>query len=134
MTGMVKEEILTRQVELGYTIQDGNLSFDFLLLNRKEIPDTSTPFRFWGVDGQPGTIELPPGSIAYSICQVPIILQSSTEARISVHFSEGSTQRIDGLRLDSINSRHIFQRDGTIHHLVVSVPPEGQLFTVADLG
>ena len=29
MTGMVKEEILTRQVELGFSIENGNITFDF---------------------------------------------------------------------------------------------------------
>jgi hypothetical protein len=122
MTGMVKEEILTRQFELGYSIQDGSLSFDFLLLDRNEILDTSTPFIYWGVDGQQNRIDLPPGSIAYSICQVPIIIQLSTAAHLNIHLSDGSARQIDGLRLDPVHSRHIFQRDGTVHHLVVCVP------------
>ena len=37
MTGMVKEEILTRQQELGLPMADGKLSFDHLLLDRKEF-------------------------------------------------------------------------------------------------
>ena len=37
MTGMVKEEIITRQVELGLSIENGNLGFDFLLLDRREF-------------------------------------------------------------------------------------------------
>ena len=35
MTGMVKEEILTRQMELGFSIENGHLVFDFLLLDRE---------------------------------------------------------------------------------------------------
>jgi hypothetical protein len=122
MTGMVKEEILTRQFELGYTIADGLLAFDFLMLDRNEFLITSTPFNYWSVDGQQKQMDLPPGTIACSICQVPIILQASTEARIRIHLADGSTRLIDGHVLDSINSRHIFQRDGAVHQLVVTVP------------
>jgi hypothetical protein len=34
MTGMVKEEILTRQMELGFSIEEGKIVFDFLLFER----------------------------------------------------------------------------------------------------
>ena len=37
MTGQVKEEILTRQAELGLRIQDGRLTFDPFLLNPDEL-------------------------------------------------------------------------------------------------
>ncbi|HEX7434478.1 MAG TPA: hypothetical protein VF326_12560 [Anaerolineaceae bacterium] len=121
MTGLVKEEILTRQTELGLSIENGNLAFDFLLLDRHEFLDASSVFTYWDVDGQTQHIELKAGSLAYSICQVPVILQTSNEATIQVHLTDGSTQHIEGHGLDSVNSRHIFQRDGVIHHLVVSL-------------
>jgi hypothetical protein len=37
-----------------------------------------------------------------------------------VHLADGSTEHIAGLTLDAANSRHIFERDGSVHHLVVS--------------
>jgi hypothetical protein len=37
MTGMVKEEILTRQMELGFSIEHGCNVFDFTLLDRDEF-------------------------------------------------------------------------------------------------
>jgi hypothetical protein len=121
MTGSVKEEILTRQMELGISIEDGHLAFDFLLLDRQEFLTIPSVFSYWSVDGQQQQIELEAGSLAYSICQVPIILQASNEMCIGVHLTDGSTQQIEGHVLDSVNSRHIFRRDGMIHHLVVSV-------------
>jgi hypothetical protein len=60
------------------------------------------------------------GCLAYSICQVPVILQASNEEWITIHLTDGSTWKIEGHVLDSANSQHIFQRDGEIHHLVVS--------------
>jgi len=123
MTGMVKEEILIRQVELGFSIENGNLVFDFLLLDRNEFLTDSKVFSYWSVDGQQQQMELQSGSIAYSICQVPIILHASNETCIKVYLTDGSTQQIEGHVLDSVNSEHIFQRDGVVHHLNVCLIP-----------
>jgi hypothetical protein len=120
MTGMVKEEILTRQMELGDSITNGQIAFDFLLLNRDEFIAPPTEFAYWNVPGQPQTLDLPANSLAYTICQVPIILGASGEPSIEVHGSDGSTRQIPGHLLDAVTSRHIFQRDGMVHHLVVS--------------
>jgi hypothetical protein len=123
MSGMVKEEILIRQAELGYSIENGNLMFDFLLLDRNEFLTDPTVFSFWSVDGLKQQMELQVGSIAYSICQVPVILQASNETCIKVHRTDGSTQLIEGHVLDLVNSDHIFQRDGVVHHLIVYLIP-----------
>jgi hypothetical protein len=120
MTGAVKEEILTRQAELGFSIENGCLAFDFLLLDKKEFLAEPSVFAYWGVDGQQHQIELQAGCLAYSICQVPVILQASNEEWITIHLTDGRTRKIEGHVLDSANSQHIFQRDGEIHHLVVS--------------
>jgi hypothetical protein len=121
MTGMVKEEILTRQMELGFSIENGHLVFDFLLLDGDELLAKPVEFAYQNVHGKQEQMELPAGSIAYTICQVPIILQASDGPCIKVYLSDDNTQQIDGYVLDSVNSRHIFQRDGIVHHLVVSV-------------
>ncbi len=123
MTGMVKEEILIRQVELGYSIDGGNLVFDFLLLDRDEFLTDPKVFSYWSVDGQQGQMELQAGSIAYTICQVPVILLASNETCIKVFFTDGNTRQIEGHVLDAVNSRHIFQRDGVVHHLIVCLIP-----------
>jgi hypothetical protein len=124
MTGLVKEEILARLVELGLSIENGHLAFDFLLLDRGEFLTTASVFSYWNVGGQPQQIELPAGAIAYSFCQVPIILEAAGEDSMSVHLADGSTQQMHGCILDAANTRHIFQRDGMVHHLVVRVGPD----------
>jgi hypothetical protein len=121
MTGMVKEEILTRQLELGLSVEEGCLKFDFLLLNRDEFLSEPSEFAYQNVDGQPDRIELPAGSMAYTICQVPVILQTSDEPCVHVHLVDGSIGQIKGHILDFTNSRHVFQRNGIVHHLLVSV-------------
>jgi hypothetical protein len=119
MTGMVKEEILTRQRELGFSIENGHLAFDLLLLDRNEFLAESSKFDYWSVAGQREQMELPADSIAYTICQVPIIIQASNEMCINVYRTDGGIERVDGNILDPENSQHILQRDGSVHHLAV---------------
>jgi hypothetical protein len=120
MTGAVKEEILTRQAELGFFIKKGCLYFDNLLLNQSELLSEPASYIFYDVEGRLQQIELAAGTLAYSICQVPVILQTSNQAYIEVQPVNGVSQRIDGLVLDHENSVHIFKRDGIVQHLTVN--------------
>jgi hypothetical protein len=110
-------------MELGYSVEDGCLEFDFLLLDRSEFLAEPTTFIYMNVNGQEEQIELPAGCAVYTICQTPIILQVSDKPCIQVHLADSSVRQIDGHILDLTNSRHIFQRDGVVHHWVVQVPP-----------
>ncbi len=122
MTGMVKEVILTRLAELGVAIEDGRLAFDLLLFDPQELLKAPAEFTYLDVHGRQQTLALPAGSLAYSICQTPIILDANAQPGITVHLADGAQQRVAGNRLDAVNSRHIFQRDGAVHHLTVSPP------------
>jgi len=121
MTGLVKEEILTRQMELGFSIDNGQIKFDVLLLDKQEILANPVLFNYWNVNGAKEQIDVQAGSLMYSICQVPILLHVSSEPYLKVYLSDGNIQTVEGHVLDSVNSRHIFRRDGLIHHLVVSI-------------
>lgn len=123
MTGMVKEEILARQAELGLRLADGRLSFDFCLLEREEFLSAPAAFNYLDVAGQEQRLELPAAALAFTFCQVPVILRQSAQAWLDVHLEDGRVETLPGLALDADTSRHIFQRDGAVHHLVVGVPP-----------
>ena len=88
MSGMVKEEILARQTELGFTIVNGCIKFDFLLFDRGELLREPAVFNYLDTAGQPGSIELSTGSLGYSICQVPVIYQASDQTAIQVHLNK----------------------------------------------
>jgi hypothetical protein len=122
MSGMVKEEILARQVELGFTIVDGCITFDFCMFDRSELLKPPSSYKYLDISGQWQQMEIPSGSLVYSICQVPVILQTSPTAMIELHLNDGAVQRIAGSVVDKATSRHIFERDGVVHHLVVAVP------------
>ena len=121
MTGAVKEEILTRQHELGWTIANGQIEFDFRLLDSQEFLANPALYAYWDVNDAPQELDLRAGQLAYSICQVPVILERGSARAIHVHFADGTVRHLDGYVLDDACSRNIFQRDGLIHHLVVSI-------------
>jgi hypothetical protein len=122
MTGLVKEEILTRQAELGYRFQNGKLVFDLHMFDPGELLSRSSTFAYIDVTGRTQEMEVEAGSLVYTICQTPILLKKAEQPSITVHFVDGSTQHIDGHTLDSANSRHIFLRDGQVHHLSLLLP------------
>jgi hypothetical protein len=120
MSGMVKEEIITRQAEIGLAIYNGLLVFDMLLLDPHELLDKTKDFNYLDTKGQPQRIEVNAGSLGYTLCQVPIIPEAAQNNTIEVVKSDGGMETIPGLVLDKANSQHIFTRDGVIHHLRVS--------------
>ncbi len=121
MTGMVKETILTRQAELGWTVENGQLIFDRWLLDPQELLPAPAVFTYLDVGGKIRQIELTAGSLAYTVCQTPVVVKIADEPGITVHFSDGTEQHIQGNTLDEENSRHIFLRDGYVKDLIVTL-------------
>jgi hypothetical protein len=121
MTGLVKEEILTRQVELGYRVENGQLVFDLAMFDPKELLTAPAAFAYLDVSGQQRETALEPGSLAYTICQVPVILRSGERPGITVHWADGRQEQIEGHTLSGTVSRHIFLRDGKVGLLNVSI-------------
>ena len=59
------------------------------------------------------------GSLAYTLCQVPVIQQRGDSPSIEVHMADGSIQNIVGLTLDQALSRTIFRRTHEVTQLTV---------------
>lgn len=119
MTGMVKEEILARQAELGMFIEAGKLVFDPFLLDPNELLKAPSVYVYQDVKGRRQRIELEAGSAAYSVCQTPVIIRASEKPCITVHYADGTLQQVEGNVLDAANSRHIFLRDSEVRQLTV---------------
>jgi len=121
MTGQVKEEILTRFGELGLFVDAGIITFHPNPLCINEMTETSSVFRYIDIFGTRREIELPPGSLAFTFCQVPIMYCSDSKSNIETFFSDGSRSKISGNTLDLEISQHIFNRNGLIDRLIVGV-------------
>jgi len=121
MTGQVKEDILSRWGELGVSIHQGEVGFAPALLPPDEFMTEPSSFDHVDVNGQQRTLALPHQSLAFTFCQVPVIYMRSEVARIEVTYAGGRSATFMGNRLDAANSEHLFQRDGQIEKLWVSV-------------
>ncbi len=125
LTGLVKEEILTRFAELGFTVADGKLVFDAFLINAQELLEEPTIFRYLDVNGRWREISVGHGALAYTICQTPVVVQASDSAGITVIYTDGHQIHIDGNVLDRAHSERIFSRDGGIEYLRVQMQLPG---------
>jgi hypothetical protein len=123
MTGQVKEELLTRMAELGAFVEHGVLSFDALMLRQSELTVQDTTFKYIDVHGQERSIELAPGSLAYTFCQVPILYICSDDDRVDIAYSNGGGHQVAGHCLDIETSGHVFRRDGHVARITVYVRP-----------
>ncbi len=119
MTGVVKEEILTRQAEVGLVIDNGCLTFNSMLFNAKELLTTPASYTYSDLTGKPQRIDLAAGCMVYTVCEVPIVIRHADVPRIEIFLTDGTHQSNNGNRLDEVHSRHIFKRDGLVHHLMV---------------
>lgn len=123
MTGQVKEEILTRAGELGVAVRGGALEFAPVLLQGGEFLERPAGFRYFDVEGKERSLELEPGDLAFTCCQVPVVYhRSNGPAGIRVRFADGSSKANGGSSLDARTSAEIFARSGVVERIDVEAP------------
>jgi hypothetical protein len=109
MTGQVKEEVLTRWGELGISIQGGQLILNPTFLKKSEF--------------------FADGCLEFTYCGVPIVYRmgESNETTITIFSNTPikgmtETQKITGSMLDRDSSQRLFNRDGSIAKIEVTIP------------
>jgi hypothetical protein len=125
MTGQVKEELITRLVELGCFTEQGVVSFEPFLLRKQEFATAASQFTFVNLDEQSETIAIPAQSLAFTWCQVPIIYTLVSEAEtinIDVYRADDDVENVMDSSLSPQLSQSLFSRDGSIKKLHVTVP------------
>jgi hypothetical protein len=120
MTGQVKEEILTRRLELGVLIGSGEISFDPALLRKSEFLDAPSSLTYFGSDNQIREMPLKAGTLAYTLCQTPVIYKLAGENKILFETQTGTTE-INSLTLPKELSRKVFLRNSDIKRIIVSI-------------
>ncbi|GEL93983.1 hypothetical protein [Cellulomonas composti] len=122
MTGQVKEEVLTRFGELGLRVEDGRIVVRPLLLRADEWTTGPTTFRYDDVAQVSHSLELDPGSLAFTFCQVPVVYRRGAALSVVAHLADGTAvPAADGV-LDADVSAHVFRRTGTVTRIDVEVP------------
>jgi hypothetical protein len=79
------------------------------LLPESELLKNAQVFEYYDIHQSLQKIELTKGSLAYTICQVPIIYKKDGDATITLIFNDLSTKTIDGNSLSKEYSDAIFQ-------------------------
>ena len=100
MTGQVKEDIISRFGELGVTIEKGILGFIPNMLRREEFIESEDQFHYYDVNQEKKSILLPPNSLCFSFCQVPIVYHISTIEYIEIKKKDHNTTRQNSGQLD----------------------------------
>jgi hypothetical protein len=119
MTGVVKEEILTRLGELGVRVNAGSVRFELGLLRAREFIAESRPFRFLDVDGQWQELTVPGRGLAFTWCQVPMVyrVDESAGPTVTVTRNSGERQALPALALPAEMAQEIFRRSGRIRKI-----------------
>jgi len=119
MTGQVKEDIISRLGEMGVSVVGGSLVFSAALIKRDEFLSEASHFDFFDIGGIKRSLALTPGSLAFTLCQVPVVVHKNGGGEIEITRSDASHSLQPGLSLDAQISRAIFQRDGSVIRLDV---------------
>ncbi|MEV8510691.1 hypothetical protein [Dactylosporangium sp. NPDC051484] len=121
MTGQVKEDILCRLGELGLTVAEGRLRFGTTTLRGNEFLSDGAEFGYVNLHGERRTVAVPPQSLAFTFCQVPVIVQRNGTPQIVITRTSGERETIPALILPPEPSAAIFTRNGEIAMLEVQL-------------
>jgi hypothetical protein len=123
MTGLVKEELLARPLELGFRVDAGELVLDPILLRPGDLTSESGEWTHVGLDLEPTVTTLEAGSLAATLCQVPLVVSVAEDGvpGITVVRSDGTTMDRPGSRLDRASSGEIFSRSGAVRRVEARV-------------
>jgi hypothetical protein len=122
MTGQVKEDIISRFGELGVFIESGKISFKPGLLRRYEFLRSPDNFHYISSGNIEKIIPLGIDSLAFTICQVPVIYHISSKNFIRIIAEDGDYESED-LSLTKETSAAIFERNNYVRQLDVYLTP-----------
>ena len=107
--------------ELGLRVNEGLISFDFSMIRPSEFIEAPKPFKYVNLDHEITFIDLEPNSLAFTVCQVPIIYKIAEETSITVTNQDGSEIRYENNILDNKVSTSIFNRTNEIYKIEVNI-------------
>ena len=121
MTGQVKEDILSRFNELGVNVNNGEISFSPVSLKQDEFTLVPHTWHF-SVGGAMQSEDLEAGSLAFTLCGLPVIYQLAGNDSIQVYSDQSDPEFIQGNKLSHAWSQSLFQREKRVRKLVVNLP------------
>ena len=120
MTGQVKEDILSRMIELGITVENGQIKIFPALLLKKEFLKEEVEFSWIDVSGKWNQDEVPAEHFVFTFAQVPFLIKRSQNDRIEWQTIEGIVDSVNNtLAIPKEVSESIFLRKGAIEKIIV---------------
>jgi len=95
--------------------------FDPILIESDEWLQSPAQFTYWDVHDEQQQIDVPIDAFAFTLCQVPVIVQKSDQNRIVVTQQNGETITHNEHHLDVATGERLFTHDGTVHQLTIYV-------------
>ena len=126
MTGQVKEDILSRFIEIGIRIHDGKVTIDPALFDPEECITQPETFDYLNLAGQRLEMRVESGCFAFSLWQVPFVyflIPAEESTGITVHWSDESLESkvIDGLTIPSEVVDKLLARNGEVQRIEIRI-------------
>ncbi|MFL2530992.1 MAG: hypothetical protein ACJ0QY_00305 [Porticoccaceae bacterium] len=123
MTGQVKEEVITRLMELGLSVKGGTICFKPFILRKSEFLSASDSLSYFDISGEQQLVNLQAGQLGFTYCQVPVIYSLADETSIIISFADGSEKAIAADAIDAQTSLTIFDKTGEVVKIQVALQP-----------
>lgn len=123
MTGQVKEELITRRMELGVRFDSGGIRFAPGLLLDDEWRTDEGEWLIPAGDRSPARrISIPTPGLGFQMCGVPVVYQRGV-GPIRIHLTDaaGNTRLIKSDTIGPGDARGIFERDGRVSMITVEI-------------
>ena len=122
MTGQVKEDLLSRLMELGVKISNGCIVIDPVLLTNDEfLTDVAfaraTPYAL-----KYPHVEFGSNVLAFSFCNVPFVYTIGGTNGVKVTLTSGEVVVSGLMELSEKLSQDIFARNGNVEKVEVTIP------------
>lgn len=123
MTGQVKEEVITRLIELGIIVKKGQIQVDPIMLRKSEFLESASVLTYFDINGEKQQLSLQKGQLGFTYCQVPVVYTLAEHSSISLIKRDGSKLDIPGRAIDNEHSMSIFDKTGEIIRIEVTLQP-----------
>ena len=123
MTGQVKEEVITRLMEMGLSVSGGSILFKPFILRKSEFLSSADSLSYFDIAGNQQSVELQAGQLGFTYCQIPVIYSLADETSITITFANGTEKAIAGDTIDAQTSLAIFDKTGEVVKINVALKP-----------
>jgi regulator of RNase E activity RraB len=121
MTGQVKEDILVHYGEMGLEINQGKISFIPRLLHPNLFIKQAEDFHYIDARGKESHLKLSPGSLCYTLAQVPIIYSLSNTNQLHIEYIDGQRETQNAHELSTQITSSIFNRSHLVRCIEVQM-------------